>query len=349
MSEGIKRKLTTILCADARGYSRLMDDDEVATLATLKSYREAMYGLIDRHQGRLVNTAGDGLLAEFASVVEAVQCAAEIQRELAHRNTDLAANRRMDFRIGINLGDVMIEGDDLFGEGVNIASRLEGLAPAGGICISGTAYDQVRNKLSLGYEFIGQQTVKNIAEEIPVYRVNLDADASSRPSERRREETVAENAADVDVDHLGLIKRDAVRCGFYFVVLLVINLVTSPGYLWSFWVALALLIWLGWKAMGRYYPDVRRRGVVKARTKIGGDHTIKEDTNFRGRIGGDVRVRSGVRLKYRGKIGGDLILEPGSEVEVDGKIGGDVINQGGRFKLKGKLGGSERQEPGEGE
>ncbi|MDH3912949.1 MAG: adenylate/guanylate cyclase domain-containing protein, partial [Rhodospirillales bacterium] len=179
MPTAVHRKLTTILCADVVGYSRMMEADEVATLETLKAYREAMAGFIARHDGRVVSTSGDGLLAEFASVVEAVQCAAEVQRELSARNAALGGERRMDFRIGVNLGDVIVEGDDLYGEGVNIAARLQGLAEPGGIDISGTVYDQVRNKLTLGYEFMGARTVKNISEQVPVYRVQLDAAGES--------------------------------------------------------------------------------------------------------------------------------------------------------------------------
>ena len=362
MSESMERKLTTILCADARGYSRLMDDDEVATFATLKDHREAMSGLISRHRGRIVNTAGDGLMAEFPSVVEAVQCAAEIQRELGRRNDSLETARRMDFRIGINLGDVMVDGDDLFGEGVNIASRLEGLATAGGICISGTAYDQVHNKLSLGYEFMGKQAVKNIAGEIPVYRIDLDGNAPSRRGDAGRETKTSETgtgtgratnlAADGLFEFLRPIKRMAMRCGFLFAVLLVINLVTSPGYLWSFWAALGILLWLGWKSIGNFDfdgdDDADGREITTSRVKIGGDHTFHEDANFRGRIRGNVRVRQGVRLRYQGKIGGDLILEPGCDVAVRGKIKGDVINQGATFQIKGELRGSERRETGDG-
>ena len=129
---------------------------------------------MERHQGRLVGTSGDSVLAEFPSVVEALQCAVEIQRELAARNRSLDGDRRMEFRIGLNIGDVMVEGDDIYGEGVNVAARLEQLAEPGGICISGTVYDQVHNKLTLGYDYLGERSVKNISEEVRVYRVDLD-------------------------------------------------------------------------------------------------------------------------------------------------------------------------------
>src|SRR2546425_9349378 len=148
---GIERKLTAILSADVKGYSRLMGADEVATVRTLTVYREVMATLIQQHHGRVVDSPGDNLLAEFASVVDAVQCAVEIQRALKTKNAELPDHRKMEFRIGINSGDVIMEGERIYGDGVNIAARLEGLAEAGGICISGIVYDQVKNKLALGY------------------------------------------------------------------------------------------------------------------------------------------------------------------------------------------------------
>jgi adenylate cyclase len=166
-----RRKLTTILAADVAGYSQLMGDNEEATLRTLKAYREIIDGLIARHDGRIFGTAGDSVVAEFGSAVEAVRAAISIQEELKVRNAELAEQRQMKFRIGINVGDVMVEGGDLFGDGVNVAARLEGLAQPGGICISGSAFDQVKNKLSIGFENIGPQAVKNIAEPVPAFRV----------------------------------------------------------------------------------------------------------------------------------------------------------------------------------
>ena len=170
-TQEVKRKLTAILSADVKGYSRLMGEDEVGTIRTLNAYKEVMANLIQQHRGRVVDAPGDNLLAEFASVVDAVQCAVVIQKELKTCNAEFPENRRMEFCIGINLGDVIEEGDKIFGDGVNIAARLENLSEAGGICISGTAYDQVKNKLPLGYQFLGEQTVKNIAEPVRVYRV----------------------------------------------------------------------------------------------------------------------------------------------------------------------------------
>ena len=169
--EGYKRKLAAILSADVEGYSRLMDDDEEATVCSLTAYRSAITDLVKQFRGRIVDTPGDNILAEFTSVVESVNCAVEIQRELAERNAELADNRRMEFRIGVNLGDVIEEEGRIYGDGVNIAARVETTAEAGSICISGRAYDHVENKLELEYEFLGEQKVKNITRPIRIYRV----------------------------------------------------------------------------------------------------------------------------------------------------------------------------------
>jgi TolB-like protein/class 3 adenylate cyclase/Tfp pilus assembly protein PilF len=169
--EGFKRKLTAILSADVEGYSRLMREDEEATIRTLKAHRTAMTRLIQQYRGRVVDSPGDNILAEFTSAVDAVNCAVEMQRELAEKNAELPEKRRMEFRIGVNVGDVVEEGERIYGDGVNIAARMEGLSEGGGICISGTAYDQVKHKLGLEYESLGDQEVKNIAEPVPAYRV----------------------------------------------------------------------------------------------------------------------------------------------------------------------------------
>lgn len=169
--ERVQRKLTTILAADVEGYSRLMSVNEEATLKTLNIYRKIIDELISRHGGRIFGAAGDSVVAEFGSTVEAVRCAIVIQEELRVRNAELAEDRRMRFRIGVNVGDVMVEGVNLFGDGVNVAARLEGLAEAGGICISGSALDQVKNKLSVGFADIGAQELKNIPDPVPVFRV----------------------------------------------------------------------------------------------------------------------------------------------------------------------------------
>jgi adenylate cyclase len=176
----LKRKLTAILSADVKGYSRLMGEDEEATFRTLNSYKEVMGSLIQQHRGRVVGTAGDSLLAEFASVVDAVQCAVEIQQVLRAKNAMLPKSRRMDFRIGINLGDVIEEGEEIYGDGVNIAARVEGLAEAGGICISESAYQQIENKLPLRYDYLGEHEVKNITKPVRVYRAQIESEAVAR-------------------------------------------------------------------------------------------------------------------------------------------------------------------------
>jgi adenylate cyclase len=170
----VKRKLAAILSADVQGYSRLMEADEEGTIRTLRAYMEVINGFILQHRGRVVATGGDSVLAEFASVVDAVRCGVGIQEELKERNKNVAENRRMEFRIGVNLGDVVEEGDTILGDGVNIAARVQSLAEAGGICITGTAYDQIKNKLALSYEYVGEQTVKNIKEPVKVYRVLME-------------------------------------------------------------------------------------------------------------------------------------------------------------------------------
>jgi adenylate cyclase len=177
----VKRRLTTVLCADAQGYSRLMGADEAGTLGTLRRYRSAIAGLVERHDGRIVNTWGDAVIAEFASVVEAVQCAVEIQQEISKQESDPPNAHQMRFRIGINLGDVMVDGSDIFGDGVNIAARLQELAEPGGVVVSASVYDQVHNKLSLGFDYLGQQQMKNVAPVVS-YRVAMGGGALGRHS-----------------------------------------------------------------------------------------------------------------------------------------------------------------------
>ena len=169
----MERKLTAILSADVVGYSRLVEDDDEATIRTLTAYREMMRDLIDAHHGHVVDAPGDNLLAEFASVVDAVRCAVELQQSLWLRNAEQDPARRMAFRMGINVGDVVVEGERLYGDGVNIAARLEAMADAGGICLSGNAYEQVENKLDIEFEFDGEHTVKNISKPVAVWRVRM--------------------------------------------------------------------------------------------------------------------------------------------------------------------------------
>jgi adenylate cyclase len=177
--DAVERKLAAILSADVAGYSRLMAEDEAATVRTLTDYREEMTVLIRQHRGRVVDSPGDNLLAEFPSALDAVSCAVEIQRVLQARNAALPPNRKMEFRIGLHLGDVRVEGDRIYGDGLNIASRLEGLAEAGGICISGIVHSQVRNKLDLGYEDLGDQSIKHLPEPVRVYRVGLKSEEAA--------------------------------------------------------------------------------------------------------------------------------------------------------------------------
>jgi adenylate cyclase len=172
--KGFHRKLTAILSADVAGYSRLMQDDEAATVKTLEAYKQIISDLVKQHRGRVVDSPGDNLLAEFASVVDAVQCAVATQKELQARNAELSENRRMQFRIGVNLGDVIEEESRIYGDGVNIAARLESLADPGGICVSKTAFDQIETKLPFGYEFLGEQTIKNIAKPVAAYKVLME-------------------------------------------------------------------------------------------------------------------------------------------------------------------------------
>jgi len=171
----VERRLAAILAADAVGYSRMMRDDEPGTLALLQKHRsEVIDPGIAKHRGRIVKLIGDGLLAEFSSVVEAVDCAAEIQRAMAARNGGQQSQRSMAYRIGVHLGDVIVEGDDLYGDGVNVASRLEGIAESGGICISRQVYDQVQRKLTLGYRSLGPQTLKNLPDPVDAFTIQGD-------------------------------------------------------------------------------------------------------------------------------------------------------------------------------
>ncbi len=215
--EGFKRKLTAILSADVEGYSRLMGDDEEATVRTLTSYREVLSTLIKQHNGKVLDSPGDNLLAEFVSVVDAVQCAVAVQKEIKARNDELPESRKMQFRIGINLGDVIQEEERIYGDGVNIAARLEGLANPGGICISKTAFDQIESKLPYGYEFLGDQTVKNIAKPVGAYHVLMEPRVTvagepkkEKPAPMRRKAILAGGVA------LVVVIIVAVIWNFYF-------------------------------------------------------------------------------------------------------------------------------------
>ncbi|MBV9286550.1 MAG: adenylate/guanylate cyclase domain-containing protein [Hyphomicrobiales bacterium] len=252
MTTKVRRRLTTLLCADVEGYSRLMEADEAGTLATLRRCRAAMATLIERHDGRIVNTWGDAVIAEFASVVEAVQCAVETQQELSSYNGGLPEPRRMRFRIGIHLGDVMAEGDDLYGDGVNIAARLQELAEPGGILISGPVYDQVRNKLSIGFDCLGQQPLKNVANPVTSYRVLQGGAATrpfaSRPDARRAPAAPPPSAHGAENGfsrawgwYMGLPRLSAAMIALA-VFLFLINVFSGLGSVWFQWPAAPLLL-----------------------------------------------------------------------------------------------------------
>ena len=215
--EGFKRKLTAIFSADAVGYSRLMAEDEAATVKTIATYREVMTVLIKQHSGRVVDSPGDNLLAEFSSVVDAVQCAVAVQNEFQIRNAELAEKRRMDFRIGINLGDVIDEEERIYGDGVNVAARLEALADPGGICVSKTAFDQIETKLPLGYEYLGEQSVKNIPKPVRAYRVLMKPDAAGKVIGEKR--------------FLGRYSRRTAMAAIITLVMVVVGLVSWNIYL----------------------------------------------------------------------------------------------------------------------
>src|ERR1700757_534918 len=197
-----KRKLAAILHADVVGFSRLMGEDEAGTHRALGELRRAVDPLIATHGGRIVGTAGDSLLADFSSVVDALGCAVEVQRAGRGVNDPVPAERRLELRIGVNLGDVIIDGDNIFGDGVNIAARLQALARPGTICISHTVYEQVRNKLDLDYRPLGSHRVKNIAEPVRAYAVGIPAPA---PRSRRARRPVVAGAGVAAVVVAGLV------------------------------------------------------------------------------------------------------------------------------------------------
>jgi len=170
----VGRRLAAIVAADVAGYSRLMGLDEVGTARTLREHRKVTEALVAKHGGRLVKTTGDGVLLEFPSVVDAVECAVAVQTVMAERNEGVPEDRRLQFRIGINLGDILIEGDDILGDGVNVAARLESIAEPGGICISSSAYEQVRGKVTVEFADLGEHTLKNIARPVRAYTVAQD-------------------------------------------------------------------------------------------------------------------------------------------------------------------------------
>lgn len=270
MSE-TRRKLTTILSADVQDYTRLMRANEEGTLATLKRYRDAMGRLIEAHDGRVVNTWGDGLIAEFPSVVEALRTAIDVQNELAGCNEKCPADERMLFRIGINLGDVIAEGDDLYGDGVNVAARLQASAPAGGIVISNTVYDQVRNKVAVGFDFLGPLEVKNIDGGVPSYAVRIgtsefSAMRAAQGDWGRGALSVPrpKSAEKMPLRQSAVLPRSRRLAVFAVIVagLVGLNFLTWAGTFWAVWplFALAVLAALAWLKVNPWVD--RRIGVL---------------------------------------------------------------------------------------
>jgi len=270
MTDKLKRRLTTVLCADVHGYSRLMEADEAGTLAELRRHRTAMTRLVERHDGRIVNTWGDAVIAEFASVVEAVQCAVEIQQEISSQEPEATPAQRMQFRIGINLGDVMVEGPDIYGDGVNIAARLQELAEPGGIVVAGSVYEQVHNKLSVGFDHLGQQQMKNVAP-VTTYRVAMAGGTVARRSvtvDESAEHVGASGLRDIRepstwigvVSHwLSNLPRDVATMLVIAGFLVVINAFTGFHRIWFHWPVAVLLFMVIMRMLRRRGPASDRK------------------------------------------------------------------------------------------
>ena len=260
--KGLKRKLAAILSADVKQYSRLMREDEAATIETLTEYRQLMTSLIGQHHGRVVDSVGDNLLAEFASVVDAVQGAVAIQKEVSSRNAAMPEDRRMQFRIGINLGDLVVDGDRIYGDGVNIAARLEGIADPGGICISRTAFDQIEDKLPLGYEYLGEKSVKNSPKPIRAYKVVFEPPEKERGIFKRNHKRRDKKNKKTQHPETGMhpertrskmqdinkfYQHRRIYAGV-IALLFIINMLTWPGLFWFHWPALGwgLFLFIHW-------------------------------------------------------------------------------------------------------
>lgn len=266
MPSEMERRLTTILCADVAGYSRLMNVDEEKTLARLKETRATFQHHIEEHGDRVISMTGDGLLGEFPSVVRAVECAVAVQNILNRESRSYPPEERMLYRIGINLGDIMVDKDDIFGDGVNVAARLEAMAPAGGICISGSVFEQVRNRLPREFQFLGRKEIKNIAEPVPVYSLLLaeaPAGAGESVPSSPANETSADTSASAEEDAAirAFIRRQAafyhraMVYGGIILLLFLINLATSRDYWWFLWPAGAMIFILllhGWRLFSRH-------------------------------------------------------------------------------------------------
>lgn len=261
----MKRRLTAVMCADVAHYSTLMEADDEGTLAQLKACRELMIELVESHDGRFINSWGDAVIFEFTSITEAVRCAVEIQKAIAARNVDLPSDRRMDFRIGINLGDLLIEGDDIYGEGVNVAARLQEVAPIGGILVSSTVHDQVRHLVGLAILPVGPVKLRNIGEPVDVFAIrppgsNLEAMSGAVLSDKARRalpspQTEAEQAHQSLAEQAQAFLRRQPRrlraclmmVGFFFFL----NLVTSGlSNLWFYWPSLPFLLPILWTLLG---------------------------------------------------------------------------------------------------
>jgi adenylate cyclase len=264
MTTKVRRRLTTLFCADVAGYSRLMGADEPGTLEMLRRYRTAMATLIERHDGRVVNTWGDAVIAEFASVVEAVQCAVETQQELSTYNGALPEARQMRFRIGIHLGDVMVEGDDIYGDGVNIAARLQELAEPGGVLISGPVFDQVHNKLSIGFDCLGQQQLKNVATPVTGYRVlqfvgvspvhPSAADATGAPPSAAVRAQSAQAGLSRAWEWYRALPRSSAVLINVAAFLFLINVFSGMNHIWFHWAATPLILIAILRAIQRREP-----------------------------------------------------------------------------------------------
>lgn len=260
----VKRRLAAIMCADVAQYSRLMERDEDGTLDRLKAYRTIMASMTERHNGRIVNTWGDAVIIEFLSVIEAVQCAVEIQNELSHRNAELSDADRMEFRIGINLGDIMVEGDDIYGDGVNVAARLQELAPRGGIMLSQSVHEQVKSKVALGFEPMGLKTVKNVSEPVRTFSVRLGGrnrekedsapeagqtaiNDGAEAAPRERDALASANGLEQARNWLRAQPRRVRGCVFMILFFLTLNLLASGfSSLWFVWPSLPFAVILIW-------------------------------------------------------------------------------------------------------
>lgn len=260
MPESLQRKLTTILAADAEGYSRLMERDEVGAFDALRQARGIFSRFIERHYGRIANTAGDGLIAEFPSVVEAVQCAVEVQRELGAMQN--GSDDALRFRIGVHLGDVIVDGGDLLGEGVNLAARLEAMALPGDILISQQVYDQVHSKLSVAFDYVGERRPKNYSQDVPVYRI-AGPDALTGGDTGYRHAQPPGRPVPDSGRLAARLTLTAKLFAFLWVALVILNMIIG-GPFWSFWPGLAMIVLLGFMAA----PLLARRRIGETDVRI---------------------------------------------------------------------------------